>query len=755
MQTTWNFRRTEMGEEEKGGKGERGLYNLDDYGSGARERAQLTHAAHFRFTWLLVALVLTGVAVMAFGGTGALDIRAGYGYLDLRWDSAAVSDVDSFEICWGTTPGWPDNRISIRPQTRYQLTGLSNGVTYWVQLWAKRGQQEWQVGLERMGAPTGGCVPGDVTRNGLVDAQDAIVFLKKTGRAIWPEMSKITIDWDKMPECVDVDGDELMGTPEASYSLQVASGLLEAVPFRNVRVSLLTYMPDTLDVGEEVYLLAVVSNQGDAPVPGPIGVSWAIDGLILKDDQMAGIEAQESATTFLYWVAEPGYHDVAVQLFLPEANSMDVMDYGNLWLGVPSEPKNRPRAETPGWFTDTVAIYAPSSETSGGSLLTIPVQVLCEKIDDFRQLPDLLDEAQRMGTSTLYLTDFWEGVGRCADPYSCWVNKGEYIPRSDFGGSEAFKDGIDAVHAMDGRVVLYIEPFIIHVDSEAGHAHGPEWSMMDERGSYYDPYVNNWTLCPDSREWVNYLSDICFELTDSLGIDGLYFDSFGFQWDWVCHSPLHDHPPGENNFEYGAYQLLREVGDAARSANPDLVIMTEGPERETFRYVDGSQDWDIAKVLSTPGLENLSRYRLFLGGYSIDSINLAAGFGYNLALGPLQLMDADYIRVLLSGRKELGDALIFGTHAGILSCDSTAVIPNLFTGSRNDVVCFINLANWAVTTGAFLPGHYAGTLWTNYETGVQVTAEGEDTATILEATIGAHRMNMLYTHHVETPPQDD
>lgn len=700
---------------------------------------------------LLGAVLLFVAAATALAGTGALDVTAGYGYLDLRWDSAGVGDVDSFEIRWGTTPGWPDNSITIRPQSRYQLTGLSNGATYGVQLWAKEGEREWQVGPERRGAATGGCVPGDVTRNGVVDAQDGIVFLKKAGRSIWPEMSKITINWDKMPECVDVDGDELMGAPEANYALQVASDLLLAVPFKNLRVSLLTYLPATMAAGYGVYFLAVVSNQGDVPVSGSFGVSWMIDGIVLKQELVGALEAQESTTTFFFWMAEPGFHEVNVQVFPPEANSMDVLDYGYLWLEVPREPKNRPRPETPGWFTDIVAIYAPSSETSGGSLLPLPVQVLCEKIHDFRQLPDLLDEAQRMGTSVLYLTDYWEGVGRSADPYSCWVNKGEYLPRSDFGGEEAFKEGIHAVHAQGGRVVLYIEPFIIYMDSEVGHAHGPEWSMLDEYGRYYDPYVNNWTLCPDASGWVNYLSDICFKLTDSLGIDGLYFDSYGFQWDWICYSPLHDHPPGENNFEYAAYQLLRNVCDAARSANPDLAIMTEGPEREMLRYVDGSQHWDIASVLSTPGLESLGRYRLFVGGYNIDSINLAAGFGYNLALGPLQLMDADYVRVLLRGRKELGDALVSGRHVGILACDSRAVIPNLFAGARNDVVCAINLSNREVTARAFLPGYYTGTVWTDYETGVEATAEGGENFAVLQATVGAHRLNMLYTRHIEAP----
>ncbi|MBN2209101.1 MAG: hypothetical protein JW759_07375 [Candidatus Coatesbacteria bacterium] len=704
--------------------------------------------------WLILLTVL--LASPAIAGSGWLDITAGYGYLDLRWDSADVGEVDSFEVRCGISPGLMDRSVQIRPQTRYQITGLSNGLTYYVQLWAQKDGAEWQVGPERIGVPTGGCIPGDVTRNGVVDAQDAIVFMQRTGRSIYPEMSKITIPWDKMPECVDVDGDDVMGSPEATYSLQVSSLLLTRQPFKNVQVSVLTYKPDTVNPGDEVYLVAVVSNQGDAAVAGFIGVNWSIDGVILKQEFISGLESQESTTSFLYWTAESGEHHVNVDVFPPEANSMaesrypnEVSDYGYVRLVVPGEPKNRPKDDIPGWFTDTVAIYAPSSETSGGSLLTIPVQVLCEKIHSFSQLPDLLDEANRLGTSVLYLTDYWEGVGQCEDPYSCWVNKGEYIPRTDFGGAEAFAEAIDAVHALDGRVVLYMEPFIIYVGSEAGRAHGREWSMFDETGRYYDPYVNNWTLCPDSQEWVNYLSDVCYDLVDTLSIDGLYFDSYGFQWDWVCHSPLHKHPPGKNNFEYAAYQLLKNVSEVSRSANPDLLIMTEGPERETLRYSDGSQDWDIAKVLSTPGLESMNRYRLFLGGYNIDSINLTAGFGYNLALGPLQLMDADYIRALLSGRRELADALVTGSHKAILSCDSTRVVPNLFVGAEHDVVCAINLSNVQLNTRVFLPEYYVGTLWTDYETGAVVEATGTESLGILETVVGPHRMSMLWASHIE------
>ncbi len=62
------------------------------------------------------------------------------------------------------------------------------------------------------------------------------------------------------------------------------------------------------------------------------------------------------------------------------------------------------------------------------------------------------------------------------------------------------------------------------------------------------------------------------------------------------------------------------------------------------------------------------------------ALDITARYCRNLALGRVQLMDADR-RVLLSGRRDLGDALAFGTHPGILGSDSTAVIRNLLSGA--------------------------------------------------------------------------
>ena len=55
------------------------------------------------------------------------------------------------------------------------------------------------------------------------------------------------------------------------------------------------------------------------------------------------------------------------------------------------------------------------------------------------------------------------GVPPLHPPY---FNKGDYIPRADLGGEDALKDGISQIHSRyGGKVVLYVEPFIIFYDS--------------------------------------------------------------------------------------------------------------------------------------------------------------------------------------------------------------------------------------------------------------------------------------------------
>jgi len=54
-------------------------------------------------------------------------------------------------------------------------------------------------------------------------------------------------------------------------------------------------------------------------------------------------------------------------------------------------------------------------------------------------------------------------------------------PRSE-EALAAFREGIERVHRRGGRVIAYLEAFIISRDTELGRTAGPRWAMMDENG---------------------------------------------------------------------------------------------------------------------------------------------------------------------------------------------------------------------------------------------------------------------------------
>jgi hypothetical protein len=137
----------------------------------------------------------------------------------------------------------------------------------------------------------------------------------------------------------------------------------------------------------------------------------------------------------------------------------------HIWLPTTrGEGANVPFANSPDWVRNTPGWYIPSTVSAGVCMLDFPlITFLSNLIHDFRELPSLLDQARSLGTSTVYLVDWFEGKPG-APPFNYWMNKGDYIPRSDMGGPAALKEGITALHARGGRVILYVGHFDRRLD---------------------------------------------------------------------------------------------------------------------------------------------------------------------------------------------------------------------------------------------------------------------------------------------------
>jgi hypothetical protein len=291
-------------------------------------------------------------------------------------------------------------------------------------------------------------------------------------------------------------------------------------------------------------------------------------------------------------------------------------------------------ANSPDWVRNTPAWYVPSTVTAGACLLDFPeITFLSSLIKNFRDFPLLLQQARSLGTETIYIVEWYEGRPG-APPFNYWTNKGDYIPRLDMGGESALKEGISALHAQGGRLILYVEGFIINKESNVGATHGAEWSIIGPKGPPEQPYPGNWKPCPGAEGWLKYVESVARRI-GTYGADGMFFDSQGFQMDWKCLSKSHGHPPGDPQvFNNGCTNLLRRARAALHEGNPEAIIITEGPKlMRLFEHTDGSLEWSIDTFVRRWLWDAQGKTGTITSGYSLDDWNQILAIGAKLGFG--------------------------------------------------------------------------------------------------------------------------
>lgn len=304
------------------------------------------------------------------------------------------------------------------------------------------------------------------------------------------------------------------------------------------------------------------------------------------------------------------------------------------WPNGPGEGGPAPATFTnsPDWARDAPGWYIPSTVSAGAPMLQFPqITFLSNLIRHFRELPSLLEQAKSLGTSTVYIVDWFEGQPG-ERPMNYWNNKGDYLPRADMGGEAALKAGIAAMHAAGGRIILYVEGFIVLRDTEVGKAHGAEWSIGWPPGP--QPYPDAWKPCPGAEGWLAYLEGVGRRL-GGYGADGIFLDSQGFQKDWKCMSRAHGHPPGDPEvFNKGCANLIRRVRGGLRQSNPDATVFIEGPTMPwLFEQADGSLEWGLDTLVRRWLWHEQGRTDTISSGYSLDDWNQLVAIGAKLGCG--------------------------------------------------------------------------------------------------------------------------
>jgi hypothetical protein len=292
---------------------------------------------------------------------------------------------------------------------------------------------------------------------------------------------------------------------------------------------------------------------------------------------------------------------------------------------------NATAVESPKWWKDNRAIYASFDLSgAGGPLMKFPSEDIKKKLGTFRNLPVLLQDARKLGCNCVYLISYWEPN---------YENKGDYEIRTDLGGPKAFREGVAKIHSQGGRIILYLEPFIITRTSKVGRQHGMNWCMKDGRGNPQTYYGRSrfFLMWPGAGSgWTDYICTMAERLVRLYGVDGFHLDSYGCQWD------LKDGEPGhKGSFNEGAINLVRTMRERIQKINPEAIIILECCERtELLNICDGGQIesgawlYSPVKVLNEKPWVSQCKYKAFTSHYSMEEMDKIFEMGYNFSLSP-------------------------------------------------------------------------------------------------------------------------
>lgn len=354
---------------------------------------------------------------------------------------------------------------------------------------------------------------------------------------------------------------------------------------------------------------------------------------------------------------------------------------------------------SPDWLRYAGAIYNPLAEGGGGIYQEELTVSLAERISSFDELPRLLDEARELGTSVLQLFDYWEKDS--TDPRPAYWHKGDYTPRRDLGGEEALRRGVRAVRAAGGHVIMYLEPFIVYRSTPYGQGPAPASAARDPwTGELVDTYPDNFTMAPWDARWHDYVVRKAEWLARDIGADGVFLDSFGWQWNWVCAvegGPRRD----AASWNAGTVALAADVRKAMRAIEPEAVVMTESLSLQLAGAVDGALDasfaWNKAmndpRVFASPARRAYPQLNVFTNGRSREQLGQVFASGANLALSRRWLDDRDEVAELVAARTRFCDALVEATPQEMARHDDGLAALTLFEGARHSVLVAVNLAD--------------------------------------------------------------
>jgi hypothetical protein len=216
------------------------------------------------------------------------------------------------------------------------------------------------------------------------------------------------------------------------------------------------------------------------------------------------------------------------------------------------------------------------AKTATGWLLAILKQQNGEIIWPYTSMDKLCDVADAHGLDMIGL--FGWGYGGHDHLYP------DYDPCPLMGGEKALRQGIKLAHARGKRVILYANGQLEERGTAFWTTTGQHLAVTLRDGrteqEFWHKYSNTPGYhfdigCQATQGWRERMLSLALQAND-FGADGILYDQLGGRGPTPCYAADHGHPVPFMSYEADRKEMLRQIADRMKKANPDFILMTEG-----------------------------------------------------------------------------------------------------------------------------------------------------------------------------------
>jgi hypothetical protein len=445
--------------------------------------------------------------------------------------------------------------------------------------------------------------------------------------------------------------------------------------------------------------------------------------------------------------------------------------------------------DTPPWLREAGGIYMLGVAGGGSFFDTFPATPINDAylgIENFacdsglphrRCLGDVLQDAQKLGSNVIYLTQWWRGH---------YNDQGDWIVDPVLGGAEALAKAVDDIHQPDGqhgRVILYLQPYTASQSSFlATSGQAAKWQAQPGYPIPSDvtrpAAICQWSpadcMAIPNTEWQDYIIRRAVSLVKDTHVDGFFLDTWGWEMNWPVQTPSEDVSYTSQEWSAAALRFVDRLRAAIRLENSEAVVLGENNASELQFHWDGGSSADLSiwngngpffrqdggLLWGSPIRYAMPNTNFFVNGSGVvnssgvnttplGSVNQVIAAGHSLALGPYFLLDitkvgtvqnngtetkpdwsdvtpsgppdysstvSSYIKTLVGLRTtKYKDALVEGQQLPLVTASPGApgIVAYLYRGSQSQVLTIVNNTGAAQPVTVTMHQGYGTASWTN------------------------------------------